>query len=31
MTYNTFSVLVDLAAGGLLLGAVLIVWVSPKG
>jgi hydrogenase-4 component E len=26
MTYNTFSVLVDLAAGGLLLGAVLIVW-----
>lgn len=26
MTYNTFSVLVDLAAGGLLLAAVLIVW-----
>jgi hydrogenase-4 component E len=26
MTYSTFSVLVDLAAGGLLLGAVLIVW-----
>jgi hydrogenase-4 component E len=26
MTYNTFSVLVDLAAGGLLLGAVLVVW-----
>ncbi|OBG52293.1 MULTISPECIES: hypothetical protein [unclassified Mycobacterium] len=26
MTYGTFSVLVDLAAGGLLLAAVLIVW-----
>jgi hydrogenase-4 component E len=26
MTYHTFAVLVDLAAGGLLLGAVLIVW-----
>ncbi|OBG66893.1 hypothetical protein [Mycobacterium sp. E3339] len=26
MTYSTFSVLVDLAAGGLLLAAVLIVW-----
>ncbi len=26
MTYNTFAVLVDLAAGGLLLAAVLIVW-----
>ena len=26
MTYNTFAVLVDLAAGGLILAAVLIVW-----
>ncbi|MGB9306499.1 MAG: hypothetical protein ACLPXZ_28075 [Mycobacterium sp.] len=26
MTYNTFTVLVDLAAGGLILAAVLIVW-----
>jgi hydrogenase-4 component E len=26
MTHNTFSVLVDLAAGGLILAAVLIVW-----
>jgi hydrogenase-4 component E len=26
MTYNTFAVLVDLAAGGLLLAAVLVVW-----
>ena len=26
MTYNTFTVLVDLAAGGLILAAVLLVW-----
>lgn len=31
MTSNTFSVLVDLAAGGLLLAAVLIVWRRDLG